>query len=146
MSLVPDFAQVCTKAPDDFAALLALRKQQRQEAEADRARREAEHRANVERINAEQAAVERRPAESETQTVAAVVTPAIANDCLTTIKLGEINAMLGCVSVTADQLAGLGVHPIATERSSKLYDVNKFPTICRLIADAVMAKAFKTAA
>ena len=36
MSLMPDFAQVCTKAPDDFAALYAMRKQQRAEAEAKR--------------------------------------------------------------------------------------------------------------
>lgn len=34
VSLVPDFMQVCTKAPDDFAALLALRRQQRAEAAA----------------------------------------------------------------------------------------------------------------
>lgn len=145
MTLLPDFANVCTKAPDDFAALLALRKQQRQEAEADRARREAEHRANVERINAEQAAAERRPTEPETQTVAAVVTPAIANDCSTTIKLGEICARLG-FTVTADFLAGLGISPVATDKNAKLYDANKFPTICRLISDHVMALAFKKAA
>ena len=181
MSLLPDFAQVCTKAPEDFAALLAmrvaqrkaaeekrleqereriraeeqakaqreaseaLRKQQMQEAEAERARREAEHNANVERINAEQAAVERRPAESETQTVAAVVTPAIANDCLTTIKLGEICTRLG-FNVTADFLASLGVSPVATEKNAKLYPAAKFPSICRLISDHVLALAFKKAA
>ena len=181
MSLLPDFAQVCTKAPEDFAALLAmrvaqrkaaeekrleqereriraeeqakaqreaaeaLRKQQMQEAETERARREAEHKANVERINAEQAAAKRRPAEPETQTVAAVVTPAIANDCLTTIKLGEICTRLG-FNVTADFLASLGVPPVATEKNAKLYDAAKFPTICRLISDHVMALAFKKAA
>lgn len=42
MSLMPDFAQVCTKAPDDFAALLALRRQQRAEAEAKRLEAERE--------------------------------------------------------------------------------------------------------
>ena len=42
MSLVPDFAQVCTKAPDDFAALYAMRKQQRADAEAKRLEAERE--------------------------------------------------------------------------------------------------------
>lgn len=47
ITLVPDFAMVCAKAPDDFAALLAFRQQQRAEAEskrqdAERARIEAE--------------------------------------------------------------------------------------------------------
>ena len=40
----------------------------------------------------------------------------------------------------------LGIEPIRVEKSAKLYDANKFPTICRLIAEAVMAKAFKKAA
>ena len=68
-----------------------------------------------------------------------------ANDCLTTIKLGEICSRLG-FSVTGDFLATLGVYPVATEKSAKLYDAAKFPTICRLIADHVMALAFKKAA
>ena len=42
MSLMPDFAQVCTKAPDDFAALYAMRKQQRADAEAKRLEAERE--------------------------------------------------------------------------------------------------------
>ena len=42
MSLMPDFAQVCTKAPDDFTALYAMRKQQRADAEAKRLEAERE--------------------------------------------------------------------------------------------------------
>lgn len=78
-------------------------------------------------------------------TVAPVANDAPANDCLTTIKLGEICSRLG-FSVTGDFLATLGVYPVATEKSAKLYDAAKFPTICRLIADHVMALAFKKAA
>lgn len=78
-------------------------------------------------------------------TVAPVSNDAPANDCLTTIKLGEICSRLG-FSVTGDFLATLGVYPVATEKSAKLYDAAKFPTICRLIADHVMALAFKKAA
>lgn len=64
MSLVPDFAAVCTKAPDDFAALLAMRINARRDAEErrlsaererisaeeqDKAQREAEAKAKAER-------------------------------------------------------------------------------------------------
>lgn len=74
MSLMPDFAQVCTKAPDDFAALLAMRKQQRAEAESKRLEaerekirreEEAKARAEVERIA--QAERERIQAEAQAE-------------------------------------------------------------------------------
>jgi len=82
MSLMPDFAQVCTKATDDFAALYAMRKQQRADAEAKRleaerekirreeeakARAEAERIAQAERdrIRAEEQAKAREAAEAE---------------------------------------------------------------------------------
>ena len=84
MSLMPDFAAVCTKAPDDFAALLAMRRQQRAEAEAKRldaererirqeeeakARREAERLAQAERdrIRAEEQAKAQREAQEAAQ-------------------------------------------------------------------------------
>lgn len=88
MSLMPDFAQVCTKAPDDFAALYVMRKQQRAEAEAKRleaerekirreeeakARAEAERVAQVERerIRAEEQAKMRAEAEARMQAMQA---------------------------------------------------------------------------
>lgn len=52
MSLMPDFAQVCTKAPDDFAALYSMRKQQRAEAEAKRLEAEREKIRREEEANA----------------------------------------------------------------------------------------------
>ncbi len=72
MSLMPDFAQVCTKAPDDFAALYAMRKQQRAEAEAKRLeaerekiRREEEAKARAEAERTAQAERERIRAEEQ---------------------------------------------------------------------------------
>lgn len=82
MSLMPDFAAVCTKAPDDFAALYVMRKQQRAEAEAkkleaerEKIRREEEAKARAEaervaqlereRINAEVQAKARAALEDE---------------------------------------------------------------------------------
>ena len=72
MSLMPDFAQVCTKAPDDFAALYAMRKQQRADAEAKRLeaerekiRREEEAKARAEAERIAQAERERTRAEEQ---------------------------------------------------------------------------------
>ena len=78
MSLMPDFAQVCTKAPDDFAALYAMRKQQRAEAEAKRLeaerekiRREEEAKARAEAERVAQAERERIRAEEQAKAQAA---------------------------------------------------------------------------
>lgn len=72
MSLMPDFAQVCTKAPDDFAALYAMRKQQRAEAEAkrleaERAKIRAEEEAKAQREAAQRAEAERQRIRAEEQ-------------------------------------------------------------------------------
>ncbi len=56
MSLFPDFAQVCTKPAEDFAALLSMRVNQRKEAEAKRLETERE------RIRAEEQAKAQREA------------------------------------------------------------------------------------
>lgn len=183
--LFPDLGSVCHKAKDDFTALLMSRVSQHKEAEAKRleAERERIRQEEVARINAEQAAKEKREAEEKAaaeqvkaiapevmekiseaessgsispdtaiglrEVVSSIAADAVissaANDCLTTIKLGEICARLG-ITVTADFLASLGVEPVRIEKAAKLYDANKFPTICRLIADHIMAQAFKKAA
>lgn len=59
MSLFPDFAQVCTKSPEDFSALLAMRIGQRKEAEEKRLDAERE------RIRREEEAKARAAAEAE---------------------------------------------------------------------------------
>ena len=175
MSLFPDFAQVCTKEPDDFAALLAMRTNARKEAEAkrleaERERIRAEEQAKAQREANEKAAAEIRRldaerkanAMAEAEKLAAEMAPACVEEsarsetqpALTvahetqdgpTIKLGEICTRLG-FTVTADFLASLGVSPVATDKNAKLYDANRFPTICRLISEHVMALAFKKAA
>lgn len=78
MSLMPDFAQVCTKAPDDFAALYAMRKLQRADAEAKRLeaerekiRREEEAKARAEAERLAQAERERIRAEEQAKAQAA---------------------------------------------------------------------------
>lgn len=57
------------------------------------------------------------------------------------IKLGEINARLAPIAVTADGLAQLGFTPAGTERAAKLYMESDFPKICdALIKLITMAK------
>lgn len=177
VSLFPDFTSVCTKAPDDFAALVAMRVAQQKEADEKRlaaereriraeeeakARREADQKAQMaehERLVAERAAareaaanqpLQEHPAACVQQMPKSETQPASTETSETqpgaTLKLGEINAMLSPVSVNADGLASLGIHPVATEKNAKLYEASKFPTICRLISEHVMAQAFKKAA
>jgi putative phage-type endonuclease len=78
MSLMPDFAQVCTKAADDFAALYAMRKQQRADAEAKRLeaerekiRREEEAKARAEAERVAQAERDRIRAEEQAKALEA---------------------------------------------------------------------------
>ena len=176
-NLFPDFASVCTKAADDFAALVSMRVAQQKEADEKRltaereriraeeeakARREAEQKAQMaehERLVAERAAareaaanqpLQEQPAACVQQMPKSETQPASTETSETqpgaTLKLGEINAMLSPVSVNADGLASLGIHPVATDKNAKLYEASKFPTICRLISEHVMAQAFKKAA
>ena len=46
------------------------------------------------------------------------------------IKLGDINARIAPLSVTADGLATLGFKPAGTERAAKLYAANDFELMC----------------
>jgi len=160
MSLFPDFTQVCTKAPEDFAALLAMRVAQRKEAEEKRleaerekiraeeqakAQREAEERASAEKREAEAkaeaeqaernriAAEEIRKLDAERKATATVELPQQAFTGQT-VNLGQINSALG-FTVSADFLASLGMLPVRQEKAAKLYDANKFPIICRLIQE-----------
>jgi predicted phage-related endonuclease len=206
--LFPDMTAVCTKAADDFAALLAARKASHQQAEAARIEKiRAEEQAKAEAAAAakvaEQARIAKEAADAQTAAEQAernrvaeeeirridaerkaadeepvlqdvnaafdrefAATPSIVfsekviadanarqfvdsipagTDTGATLKLGDICGRLG-FTVNADFLASLGINPVSTEKNAKLYAEAKFPTICRLISEHVMALAFKKAA
>ena len=137
-ALVPDLKQICVKAPDDFANLIAQRVSQHQAAVEKRKKEEAE----AERIKAESAAAEPaapaatkapepNPAlmEKPTANPPAVVQPAAASNDEPLIKLGEICAALG-FTVTADFVASLGIHPVKIENAAKLYPASALPRLC----------------
>jgi predicted phage-related endonuclease len=57
------------------------------------------------------------------------------------IKLGEINARLAPIAITADGLKSLGFEHVAVDRAAKLYKESDFPRICdALIKTITMAK------
>lgn len=166
-TLFYDLKHIVTKEPEAFAAIVKLRvseHRQKLEAEAqakadaiakekaeaeakaiaDAAQKEADERnriaaEEIRKLDSERVAAE--PISKQALQVAAIEP---ANDAGPTIKLGEICTKLG-FNVTADFLDQLGV-PAKTEKNAKLYPANKFPTICRLISDHVLALAFKKAA
>lgn len=123
----------------------AAQAEQRRIAEAEQAERNRVAAEEIRKLGAERQAsmaascVEELP-KSETQ-------PALSSigDTQATIKLGEICTRLG-FTVNAEFLASLGIHPSATDKNAKLYPASKFPTICRLISEHVMALDFKKAA
>lgn len=118
--LFPDFASTCTKAADDFAALLAARI--------------AAHKEEQEKLAREQAA----PAAVVSVPAATVATPTAQVNTGSTIKLGEICTRLG-FTVTADFLAVLGFQAVATERAAKLYREADFPRICAALVSHIQA-------
>ena len=162
MSLFPDFASVCMKAPDDFAALLSMRTNQRKEAEekrlnAEREKIRAEEQAKAEanaRREAQDAAMK-----AEVERLAAIVKPAepvavesekpvipvlqearndssVIADTGKTMKLGDICNRLG-FTVTADFLASLGHRPVAIDKNAKLYAEASFKGICSALVSHI---------
>lgn len=132
--LVPDFAAVGGKPPEDFAALLQLRQHQHAEAAREKAEREAA---------AAQAAAVAAPAPAVTQMAPAatrtapVVTPTSASvplaDEPATLPLGELCSRLQ-FTVTADFLQQLGF-TAQRDGSRRLYRESQFPAVC----DALVA-------
>lgn len=155
-------ALVHGKAPDDLANLVASRIREHQAREAARLEQERERirQEEAERLERERAADElaeqkraaaaaahveqdtrgfdgsaapepsTKPQVAPAQLQAgAARTPAGAK-----IKLGDINARIAPLSVTADGLAQLGFQPIGTERAAKLYAEAQFPAICTALA------------
>lgn len=59
--------------------------------------------------------------------------PEPAEEKIKTLRLGQINELLHPISISADGLAELGFHPVATERASKLYRESEMAAICHRI-------------
>lgn len=113
MSLMPDFAQVCTKAPDDFAALYAMRKQQRADAEAKRA------------------AEPKAPADVKPEPVQQFAQPQA--DTGAKVTLGQINQRLSPIALSVAGLTQLGIQPAGKDRAAVLYLESDVARICSVL-------------
>ena len=160
MSLFPDFANVCTKAPEDFAALLVMRVVQRKESEEKRLADERE------KIRAEEQEKAKREADAaicakqaeEARAIAKLSEGCVAEPVVidtrpkevsqgfagATIKLGEICTRLG-FTVTADFMASIGFPCVAHDKNAKLYRAGDFPGMCEAIAAHVLKVARRVA-
>lgn len=136
--LFPDAVQLCgTKQPDDLRNLIAARvaEHQKREAarlEAERERIRKEEADRLERQQADVVAAQPAPApapvaEQPAANVPVCSAPAPAG---ARIKLGDINARIAPLSVTAEGLAQLGFHPVGSERAAKLYNLADLPIMC----------------
>ena len=146
--LFPDHVQLCaTKAPDDLRNLAASRiaEHQRREQERERVRqqqeaervareeqrvREAEERGRQQAADAARGVDDHQPQPSISMITgiapraAQRVSPAGQR-----IRLGEINALISPLSISAEGLAQLGFQPVATDKAAKLYAVADMPRI-----------------
>lgn len=143
-ALFPDRVQLCaTKQPEDLRNLVAARiaeHQQRIEAERERIRQEEAARMERERAATSDLGTtsqQRQPVDigREAPPVAAVSAPSASSSAR--VKLGDINAAIAPLSITADGLATLGIRPVATERSSKLYAAADVPRILSALTGVI---------
>ena len=134
MFLFADFATVGLKSAEDFAAIAAQRIAQHQQAEAARKQREEEaaaRAAEVMRRASVPVPQQAAPPEEPIQLVSAQQqAPVPQADDGAHLKLGEINARLHPISITADGLAQLGFPHVATDKSARLYRACDFEAIC----------------
>ncbi len=151
--LFPDRVALCaTKTPEDLRNLITARiaqaKADQEKREEEKRQREADEAARQEsRGNDASAAAEptttaptRAPAPVTRVGAGAAPVPAGAR-----IKLGDINARIAPITVTADGLASLGFRPLAKEKGAVLYALADFGLICAalqdVLADAAQQKA-----
>lgn len=144
-SLFADRVQLCaTKAPDDMRNLVAARISEHQQREAARleAERERIRQEEAARLEREQRERERASTPAPQPAPAPAPAPAVEHPaanvpvCSTPapagerIKLGDINARISPLAITAEGLAQLGFQPVGVDRSAKLYHLADLPVMC----------------
>lgn len=159
VDLFPDFALVCTKAPDDFAALVDARIAKKKEADDSllAAEREKIRAEEVARANAEAVSKIMEPAPVATETTKAPE-PGRANDSrriglgasasrlidsiseIKRVNLGTICARLG-FTMTAEFVGSLGFHPVGHDKNAKLYSETQFLELCEALIQHISKQA-----
>jgi putative phage-type endonuclease len=151
--LFPDRVVLCaTKTPEDLRNLITARIAQ---AKAEQEKRDADAKAREEAAQQSttgaEASAAAEPDATEPARAAATVAPvgrvgAAPTPAGAKVKLGDINARLAPIAVTADGLAQIGFKPAAKERGATLYAESDFPHICHALAKVLEAATQKKAA
>lgn len=142
--LFADRVWLCAnKAPDDLANLIAARIAEHQRREEQRIREAEERGRQMAEIAAQrEAEAKTKPLEpvssngnpTQESFVQRVPKPAASSS---RIKLGDINAAIAPLSITADGLAQLGFPHVATDKAAKLYDEASFEPILSALAKVI---------
>ncbi len=113
-----------------------------QERVAEEVAPQAEVAKEAERVEQERATQVKEVAANEGATPVShsapvIVPPAVKQDDGVLIKLGDINARIAPLSITADGLATLGFAHVATDKSAKLYRQSDLVTICKAMVSHI---------
>ncbi len=154
-SLFSDRVQLCAcKAPEDLRNLVVARVSEHRKLEADRLEQERERIrqeevARLEHERQQHGIVE--AAEAATKEVAPAAVPSSAPQAQQApvaaarpgarIKLGDINARIAPLSISAEGLAALGFRPVGTERAAKLYAAAVLPMIFQAMTQVIESAA-----
>lgn len=126
-------ARAQKKAADDAAAAAA--EQAAQTAQA------AQPAAAEQQTGPVAAAAAAAPVRAAPTAVTSAPAPAAAPREVVKIKLGDINARIAPLSISADGLALLGFKPINATGAAKLYDQAQFPAMCRAMIEGLQDAA-----
>jgi predicted phage-related endonuclease len=162
--LFSDAQQIVQKDNADLVLLINSRiaehkaaEERRLEADRERIRQEERQRAEMEererlrqeeqqRLEAERAAEEARKA-AEPKPAQPLPTVAVPRPIAARIKLGDINARIAPLAISAEGLAKLGFQSVGMAGAAKLYDAGQFPAICRALVQLIeQAANYKEAA
>ena len=145
MFLFADFKVAGLKPTEDFRAIAAQRIQLHKDAEAKRRQAEEDAAAAAEQAVLFAAAKPEPAPEPEplAPAPAAIRKTAHSDDDGQRLKLGEINALLAPISITADGLAELGFAEVARDKSARLYRACDLPKICDAVVDRVISARIK---
>lgn len=88
-----------------------------------------------------EAVVQRGPVGIVTQPAPVTTAPTAAPRPVVKIKLGDINAIIAPLTISADGLAKLGFDPLPEKGAAKLYDQARVIDICNALSAAVLRAA-----
>jgi putative phage-type endonuclease len=155
--LFPDYLTFIGKPLEDIRALVRGRIAEHKAAEEkkaeelrERIRKEEQEKLADEQRQREAEAIKPEPEPVPTPVQAAPVaaaqtqTPAVAAAPASTarIKLGDINARIAPLSISADGLASLGFQPVGKEGAAKLYAEADMGRICAALAQVIERAKF----